>query len=121
MDAGDPQVQPREELVGLVEPAVVEDVDLDPLEQGEAGATEVLVDGVDDVELAGRPLGAQAPGDGQPGVIAEIPRDQLQRMVKDLESQMKTAARELEFEKAALLRDQIVELRRILEVDPVAS
>ncbi len=55
----------------------------------------------------------------QPGVIAEIPRDELVRMVKDLESQMKTAARDLEFEKAALLRDQIVELRRIIELDPV--
>jgi excinuclease ABC subunit B len=40
-------------------------------------------------------------------------------MVKDLESQMKAAARDLEFEKAALLRDQIVELRRLMEVDPV--
>jgi len=57
---------------------------------------------------------------GAPGVIAEIPRDELARMVKDLESQMKTSARDLEFEKAALLRDQIVELRRIMEVDPVA-
>jgi excinuclease ABC subunit B len=42
-------------------------------------------------------------------------------MVKDLESQMKTAARDLEFEKAALLRDQVVELRRIIEVDPVKA
>jgi excinuclease ABC subunit B len=42
-------------------------------------------------------------------------------MVKDLESQMKTAAKNLEFEKAALLRDQIVELRRIVEVDPIAA
>ena len=32
---------------------------------------------------------------------------------------MKTAAKSLEFEKAALLRDQIVELRRIIEIDPV--
>jgi len=55
------------------------------------------------------------------GVIAEIPRDELARMVKDLESQMKAAAKDLEFEKAALLRDQIVELRRIIEVDPVEA
>ena len=55
---------------------------------------------------------------GQPGIIAEIPRIELTRMVKDLESQMKAASRDLEFEKAALLRDQIVELRRILETDP---
>ncbi len=54
------------------------------------------------------------------GIIAEIPRDELARMIKDLESQMKAAARDLEFEKAALLRDQIVELRRIIEVDPVS-
>jgi excinuclease ABC subunit B len=55
------------------------------------------------------------------GMIVQIPRDELTRMVKDLESQMKTAARDLEFEKAALLRDQIVELRRIIEVDPVVK
>jgi len=62
-----------------------------------------------------------ASGGEKDGVIHQIPRDELARMVKNLESQMKTAARELEFEKAALLRDQIVELRRIIEVDPVLS
>ena len=46
-------------------------------------------------------------------------RDELLRMVKDLESQMKKSAKDLEFEKASLLRDQIIELRRIMEVDPV--
>ncbi|HEU0165323.1 MAG TPA: excinuclease ABC subunit UvrB, partial [Thermomicrobiales bacterium] len=59
--------------------------------------------------------------DGHPGMIAEIPKDELARMIKDLESQMKTAARDLEFEKAALLRDQIVELRRIIDVDPISA
>ncbi len=56
---------------------------------------------------------------GKPGIITEIPRDELLRMVKELEGQMKAAARDLEFEKAALLRDQIIELRRITMVDPV--
>jgi excinuclease ABC subunit B len=46
-----------------------------------------------------------------------IPRDELVRLVMDLEMQMKTAARNLEFEKAALIRDQIVELRRELVGD----
>jgi len=55
------------------------------------------------------------------GVIAELPKDEVLRIVKDLESQMKTAARDLEFEKAALLRDQIVELRRLMEVDPIGA
>jgi excinuclease ABC subunit B len=58
---------------------------------------------------------------GKPGIIAEIPRDELMRMIKELEGQMKAAARDLEFEKAALLRDQIVELRRITQVDPVLN
>jgi len=62
-----------------------------------------------------------AEGDGRPGVIADIPKDELVRMIKDLESQMKKAAKDLEFEKAALLRDQIVQLRRIIEVDPVSA
>jgi excinuclease ABC subunit B len=63
-----------------------------------------------------------ADGEAKLGVIAHIPRDELARMVRDLQSQMKTAAKDLEFEKAALLRDQIVELRRIIEVDdPVTA
>ncbi len=41
-------------------------------------------------------------------------RDDVARLIKELESQMKIAARNLEFEKAALLRDRIVELRRDL-------
>mgnify|MGYP000064827484 CR=1 FL=1 len=43
---------------------------------------------------------------------AGIPRDELARLVKELEAQMKAAAKNLEFEKAALLRDQILDLRR---------
>ena len=44
----------------------------------------------------------------------DIPREDLTRLIKDLESQMKTASRALEFEKAALLRDQIIDLRKAL-------
>tara|TARA_B100000519_G_scaffold95646_1_gene83102 strand:+ start:18218 stop:20194 length:1977 start_codon:yes stop_codon:yes gene_type:complete len=43
-----------------------------------------------------------------------IAKEDLSRMIKDLESQMKTSSKNLEFEKAALLRDQIIELRKIL-------
>ena len=43
----------------------------------------------------------------------ELPKEDLLRLIKELESQMKTAARNLEFEKAALLRDQIVDLRKV--------
>ena len=46
--------------------------------------------------------------------VATLPKDEVARMIKTLESQMKQAARDLEFEKAAQLRDQVVELRRAL-------
>jgi excinuclease ABC subunit B len=39
-------------------------------------------------------------------------REAVIRLIKDLETRMKNAARELEFEKAALLRDHIIELRK---------
>ena len=42
-----------------------------------------------------------------------LPRDELARLIKQIEKEMKDAAKALEFEKAALLRDQLVELRRI--------
>jgi excinuclease ABC subunit B len=41
-----------------------------------------------------------------------VTREDIARLVKDLEAQMKTAARALEFEKAALIRDRIIELRK---------
>ena len=47
-------------------------------------------------------------------VQGDIPKEDLARLIKDLQSQMKVAARNLEFEKAALLRDQIVDLRKVV-------
>src|SRR5215208_1901156 len=50
------------------------------------------------------------------GSADRLPKEDILRVVKDLEIEMKTAAKELNFEKAALLRDQIVELRRTMQV-----
>ena len=50
-------------------------------------------------------------------VSQEMPRDEVLRLIKDLESQMKRAAREMEFEKAAALRDQIINLRKAMALD----
>jgi excinuclease ABC subunit B len=46
--------------------------------------------------------------------VTPASKDQMARLIKELESQMKAAARNLEFEKAALLRDRIVDLRKAL-------
>ncbi|MEP7003558.1 MAG: excinuclease ABC subunit UvrB [Chloroflexota bacterium] len=55
---------------------------------------------------------------GRPIAAGEMPRDELARLIKDLELQMKTAAKNLEFERAAALRDEVVQLRglQVLEL-----
>jgi excinuclease ABC subunit B len=47
-------------------------------------------------------------------------KEEVTRLIKDLEIQMKLAARNLEFERAALLRDRIIELRREFEFADIA-
>src|SRR3954463_16349315 len=42
----------------------------------------------------------------------DVPREEIARLIRDLETQMKRAAKDLDFEKAAELRDQIMSLRR---------
>ena len=44
----------------------------------------------------------------------DLPKDELKRVINELENQMRHAAETLEFEKAAGLRDQIFEMREIL-------
>ena len=42
-----------------------------------------------------------------------MPKDELKLLIKDLEAEMKEAANDLDFERAAVLRDQIVALKSI--------
>jgi excinuclease ABC subunit B len=51
-------------------------------------------------------------GAGQKGPA--IPKDEIQRMIAEMEKEMKQAAKNLEFERAAVLRDQIFDLRSLL-------
>lgn len=46
---------------------------------------------------------------------ARLPKDEMAHLIKELEKQMKEAAEQLEFEKAALLRDQIFELKQMMQ------
>ncbi|PDV96900.1 excinuclease ABC subunit UvrB [Candidatus Chloroploca asiatica] len=61
----------------------------------------------DEYKTSGHAPATVPPGPG-------VPREELHKLIKDLEKQMKQAARDLQFEQAAALRDQIVELRKTL-------
>jgi excinuclease ABC subunit B len=57
--------------------------------------------------------------EGEPLPLSALPPDEMVRLIKRLEKEMSAAADALEFEQAALLRDQIIELRRAKEAqDP---
>lgn len=43
-----------------------------------------------------------------------LPKDEMRKLISELEKQMKEAAKNLEFEKAAVLRDQMYEIRTML-------
>ena len=45
---------------------------------------------------------------------ADLPKAELAKIISELEKQMKQAAQQLEFERAAVLRDQVVEMRQIM-------
>jgi excinuclease ABC subunit B len=74
-------------------------------------AVKDLTDRVASMRGEAEPQAAGAPS------VRLLPKDEVARLIKDLEKQMKEAAAQLEFEKAALLRDQIFELRRAMEDD----
>ena len=54
-------------------------------------------------------------------VRKDMPKDELARVVKGLELEMKAAAKELEFEKAALLRDEMTDLKKLLIAQEVVD
>jgi excinuclease ABC subunit B len=62
---------------------------------------------------------AEAVAERKEGYDVEHPktRDEITRLVKDLEVQMKQAAKQLDFEKAALIRDRILDLRKELVIE----
>jgi excinuclease ABC subunit B len=49
--------------------------------------------------------------------LTDMPRNELQKIISEMEKQMKEAAKNLEFERAAALRDEIYELKNLLAED----
>ena len=54
---------------------------------------------------------------GEYKVKSDLPRNELRQVVRDMEIQMKEAARNLEFERAAALRDELYQLKSLLAED----
>lgn len=49
--------------------------------------------------------------------VTDMPRNELQKIINEMEKQMKEAAKNLEFERAAALRDEMYELKTLLAED----
>ncbi|HKG52758.1 MAG TPA: excinuclease ABC subunit UvrB [Anaerolineales bacterium] len=49
--------------------------------------------------------------------IGDMPRNELQKIISEMDKQMKEAAKNLEFERAAALRDEMYELKNLLAED----
>ncbi|CAG0965260.1 partial UvrABC system protein B, partial [Anaerolineae bacterium] len=60
-------------------------------------------------------VAAEAQTEYKTGGIGKVDKSEGARLIEELEKQMKQAAQNWEFEKAALLRDQIFELRAMLD------
>ncbi len=83
------------------------------------GVTKAIKDLTDRVRQVAEENGVYDSGTSNgAGVIADLPRDELARIIRDLEGQMKQSAKMLEFENAGKFRDQIIELRKVMEGDP---
>src|ERR1035437_7101928 len=60
--------------------------------------------------------GTYKTGPGQERALSELAKNEVEKLVAQMEAEMRQAARDLEFERAAALRDEIQEIRlRVLE------
>ena len=67
-------------------------------------------------ELTAKAVGEEK-GEYRVKTVAGIPRNELRQIVFEVEKQMKEAAKNLEFERAAALRDELYELKNLLAED----
>jgi excinuclease ABC subunit B len=65
-------------------------------------------------QLASAHAVAEPQAEYQTQGVTGLPKTEMEKLIQELEDQMKSAAQNLEFEKAAALRDQIYELRETL-------
>jgi excinuclease ABC subunit B len=56
-------------------------------------------------------------GEYKTKATGDLPRNELKQIIHEMEKQMKDAAKNLEFERAAALRDELYDLKRLLAED----
>ncbi|HET6823129.1 MAG TPA: excinuclease ABC subunit UvrB [Anaerolineales bacterium] len=56
-------------------------------------------------------------GEYKTKAVMDMPRNEIQKIINEVEKQMKDAAKNLEFEKAAALRDEMYQLKNLLAED----
>src|SRR5512134_2788327 len=67
-------------------------------------------------EMAGKSVG-ESKGEYRVKGAGGMPRNELRKIISEMEKQMKEAAKNLEFERAAALRDEMYELKNLLAED----
>ncbi|MCD4686530.1 MAG: excinuclease ABC subunit UvrB [Anaerolineae bacterium] len=73
-----------------------------------------IIKEIRDITTRVREVSAAQSQAAPPASPADLPKLELQKLIDSLENEMKAAAKALEFEKAAVLRDQLQELRQVM-------
>ena len=76
------------------------------------GIKKAIKDITERIQAVAEPRAPYVIASGKAGKQSPVSPEEIARLIKELETEMKKAAKNLEFEKAAMIRDRIIELRK---------